>query len=110
MRDYEAIVIGGGHAGIEAALALSREGFDTLMITQSLDAIGRMSCNPAIGGLAKGNLVREIDALGGEMGHLIVAEARLYRLLVPKLTSSLTPGLPKRHVKSKRSLISLWIL
>ncbi|MCI7606765.1 MAG: FAD-dependent oxidoreductase, partial [Spirochaetales bacterium] len=53
MRDYDAIVIGGGHAGIEAALALSREGFDTLMITQSLDAIGRMSCNPAIGGLAK---------------------------------------------------------
>ena len=70
MRDYDAIVIGGGHAGIEAALALSREGYDTLMITQSLDAIGRMSCNPAIGGLAKGNLVREIDALGGEMGHL----------------------------------------
>ena len=58
MRDYEAIVIGGGHAGLEAALALSREGFDTLMVTQSLDAIGRMSCNPAIGGLAKGNLVR----------------------------------------------------
>ena len=54
MRDYEAIVIGGGHAGIEAALALSREGFDTLMITQSLDAIGRMSCNPAIGGRRNG--------------------------------------------------------
>ena len=81
MRDYEAIVIGGGHAGIEAALALSREGFDTLMITQSLDAIGRMSCNPAIGGLAKGNLVREIDALGGEMGHLIDASMIQYRIL-----------------------------
>ena len=61
MRDYDAIVIGGGHAGIEASLALSREGFETLLITQSLDAIGRMSCNPSIGGLAKGNLVREID-------------------------------------------------
>ena len=81
MRDYEAIVIGGGHAGLEAALALSREGFDTLMVTQSLDAIGRMSCNPAIGGLAKGNLVREIDALGGEMGHLIDASIIQYRIL-----------------------------
>ncbi len=81
MRDYEAIVIGGGHAGIEASLALSREGFDTLLITQSLDAIGRMSCNPAIGGLAKGNLVREIDALGGEMAHLIDATMIQYRIL-----------------------------
>ena len=81
MRDYEAIVIGGGHAGLEAALALSREGFDTLMVTQSLDAIGRMSCNPAIGGLAKGNLVREIDALGGEMGHLSDASMIQYRIL-----------------------------
>ena len=81
MRDYEAIVIGGDHAGLEAALALSREGFDTLMVTQSLDAIGRMSCNPAIGGLAKGNLVREIDALGGEMGHLIDASMIQYRIL-----------------------------
>lgn len=81
MRDYSAIVVGGGHAAIEAALALSREGFDTLMITQSLDAIGRMSCNPAIGGLAKGNLVREIDALGGEMGHLIDQTMIQFRIL-----------------------------
>ncbi len=81
MRDYDAIVIGGGHAGIEAALALSREGYNTLMITQSLDAIGRMSCNPAVGGLAKGNLVREIDALGGEMGHLIDRNMIQFRIL-----------------------------
>lgn len=81
MRDYDAIVIGGGHAGIEAALALSREGYDTLMITQSLDAIGRMSCNPAVGGLAKGNLVREIDALGGEMAHLIDSTMIQFRIL-----------------------------
>ena len=81
MRDYDAIVVGGGHAGIEAALALSRCGFDTLLVTQSLDAIGRLSCNPAIGGLAKGNLVREIDALGGEMGHLIDASMIQFRIL-----------------------------
>lgn len=81
MRDYDAIVVGGGHAGIEAALALSRCGYDTLMVTQSLDAIGRLSCNPAIGGLAKGNLVREIDALGGEMGHLIDQSMIQFRIL-----------------------------
>lgn len=81
MYDYDAIVIGGGHAGIEASLAVSRMGFKTLMITQSLDAIGRLSCNPAIGGLAKGNLVREIDALGGEMAHLIDSTMIQFRIL-----------------------------
>jgi len=79
--DFDAIVIGGGHAGIEAALALSRMDFKTLMVTQSLDTIGRMSCNPAVGGLAKGNMVREIDALGGEMGHLIDATMIQFRVL-----------------------------
>ena len=81
MRDYDIIVIGGGHAGIEAAAAAAREGFSTLMITQSLDAIGRLSCNPAIGGLAKGNLVREVDALGGVMGLLIDGTMIQYRTL-----------------------------
>lgn len=81
MRDYDIIVIGGGHAGIEAASVSAREGFDTLLITQSLDAIGRLSCNPAVGGLAKGNLVREIDALGGEMGHLIDSAMIQFRIL-----------------------------
>jgi tRNA uridine 5-carboxymethylaminomethyl modification enzyme len=79
--DFDAIVIGGGHAGIEAALALSRMDFRTLMVTQSLDTIGRMSCNPAVGGLAKGNMVREIDALGGEMGRLIDATMIQFRVL-----------------------------
>ncbi len=79
--DYDAIVVGGGHAGIEAALALSRIGFKTLMITQSLDAIGRLSCNPAVGGLSKGNLVREVDALGGEMAHLIDHSMIQFRIL-----------------------------
>ena len=81
MKDYDAIVIGGGHAGIEACLALSRMKYRTLLITQSLDAIGRLSCNPAIGGLAKGNLVREIDALGGEMAHLIDSTMIQFRIL-----------------------------
>ncbi|MEW5816612.1 MAG: tRNA uridine-5-carboxymethylaminomethyl(34) synthesis enzyme MnmG, partial [Spirochaetota bacterium] len=79
--DFDAIVIGGGHAGIEAALALARLHFKTLLITQSLDTIGRMSCNPAIGGLSKGNIVREIDALGGEMGKLIDATMIQFRML-----------------------------
>lgn len=77
----DAIVIGAGHAGIEAALALSRLGVRTLLVTQSLDAIGRLSCNPAIGGLAKGNIVREIDALGGQMGKLIDQSMIQFRIL-----------------------------
>ena len=66
-QDFAVIVIGGGHAGCEAALACSRLGHRTLLTTMNVDSVARMSCNPAIGGLAKGHLVKEIDALGGEM-------------------------------------------
>jgi tRNA uridine 5-carboxymethylaminomethyl modification enzyme len=80
-RDYDVIVIGAGHAGIEAALACARMGKTTLLATMSLDQIGRMSCNPAIGGVAKGQVVREIDALGGEMGRCIDRTGIHYKML-----------------------------
>src|SRR2546421_9365561 len=78
---YDVIVVGGGHAGIEAALASARIGCATLMLTQNLDTIGQMSCNPAIGGLAKGQIVREIDALGGAMGLNADATGIQFRML-----------------------------
>ncbi len=78
---YDVLVIGAGHAGVEAALAAARLGARTLMLTQNLDTIGQMSCNPAIGGLAKGNMVREIDALGGIMGLNADATAIQCRML-----------------------------
>ena len=70
LENNQIIIAGGGHAGIEAALMVEKMGGSCIMVTMQKDAIGRLSCNPAIGGLAKGHLVREIDALGGVMGLL----------------------------------------
>lgn len=78
---YDVIVMGAGHAGCEAALAAARMGARTLLLTMNLDTIAKMSCNPAIGGIAKGHIVREIDALGGEMAKVIDATGIQYRML-----------------------------
>jgi tRNA uridine 5-carboxymethylaminomethyl modification enzyme len=81
VKRYDVVVIGSGHAGVEAALAAARLGSSTLLLTQNLDTVAQMSCNPAIGGLAKGQIVREIDALGGAMGINADATGIQFRLL-----------------------------
>src|SRR5471032_1195673 len=80
-EQYDVVVVGAGHAGCEAAMAAARMGLKTALITMNLDLIAQMSCNPAIGGVAKGHLVREVDALGGIMGEVADAVGIQFRLL-----------------------------
>src|ERR1700727_2489051 len=80
-EQYEVVIVGAGHAGCEAAMAAARRGLRTALYTFNLDLIAQMSCNPAIGGIAKGHLVREVDALGGIMGEVADAVGIQFRLL-----------------------------
>jgi tRNA uridine 5-carboxymethylaminomethyl modification enzyme len=102
-KQYDVVVVGGGHAGCEAALAAARMGCSTLLLTINADAIGLMSCNPAIGGLAKGHLVREIDALGGEMAKNIDATGIQFR----QLNTSKGPAVRSSRAQADKQLYRL---
>src|SRR5690349_15405008 len=103
MKDFDVIIVGGGHAGCEAAHAAAKMGCRTALITQNPNRIGVMSCNPAIGGLAKGQLVKEIDALGGVMGMNTDKTAIQYR----RLNSSKGPAVRSSRAQCDKALYAL---
>ena len=102
---YDVVVVGAGHAGIEACLATSRMGLSTLMVTTNLDRIGFMSCNPSIGGLAKGHMVREIDVMGGEMGRAADQTCIQFK----RLNSKKGPAVRGSRTQNDKDLYSLYM-
>ncbi|MCY4253595.1 MAG: FAD-dependent oxidoreductase, partial [Flavobacteriaceae bacterium] len=101
---YDLIVVGGGHAGCEAAAAAATMGAKTLLVTMNLQTIGQMSCNPAMGGIAKGQIIREIDALGGLSGIISDKSAIQFRML----NRSKGPAMWSPRVQSDRVLFSTY--